>query len=97
MSKTPGRNDPCPCGSGKKYKRCCLLTDEASARERAQPALFDDDLFGDPEFEMDDDEEAFVEIDGETPILDARALTRVRYTRGFVSRLEDLETGRGVR
>jgi uncharacterized protein YecA (UPF0149 family) len=18
------RNDPCPCGSGKKYKRCCL-------------------------------------------------------------------------
>ncbi len=23
MSK-PGRNDPCPCGSGKKYKKCCL-------------------------------------------------------------------------
>jgi uncharacterized protein len=22
-SETPGRNDPCPCGSGKKYKRCC--------------------------------------------------------------------------
>ncbi|WP_420337192.1 SEC-C metal-binding domain-containing protein [Roseibium sp.] len=20
-----GRNDPCPCGSGKKYKRCCGL------------------------------------------------------------------------
>jgi len=20
-----GRNDPCPCGSGSKYKRCCLL------------------------------------------------------------------------
>lgn len=20
---TPGRNDPCPCGSGKKFKRCC--------------------------------------------------------------------------
>ena len=19
-----GRNDPCPCGSGRKYKRCCL-------------------------------------------------------------------------
>jgi uncharacterized protein len=19
---TPGRNDPCPCGSGKKYKKC---------------------------------------------------------------------------
>ncbi len=22
---TPGRNDPCPCGSGKKYKKCCAL------------------------------------------------------------------------
>lgn len=20
----PGRNDPCPCASGKKYKKCCL-------------------------------------------------------------------------
>ncbi len=22
--KDAGRNDPCPCGSGKKYKKCCL-------------------------------------------------------------------------
>jgi len=21
--KLPGRNDPCPCGSGKKFKSCC--------------------------------------------------------------------------
>jgi tetratricopeptide (TPR) repeat protein len=25
-----GRNQPCPCGSGKKYKQCCLATDEAA-------------------------------------------------------------------
>ncbi len=24
-----GRNDPCPCGSGKKYKKCCLLTEQS--------------------------------------------------------------------
>ena len=24
MSKSVGRNDPCPCGSGKKFKKCCL-------------------------------------------------------------------------
>ena len=29
-----GRNHPCPCGSGQKYKRCCLVKDEASAAER---------------------------------------------------------------
>jgi SWIM/SEC-C metal-binding protein len=23
VDKTAGRNDPCPCGSGKKYKKCC--------------------------------------------------------------------------
>lgn len=24
-----GRNDPCPCGSGKKFKKCCLNVDFA--------------------------------------------------------------------
>ena len=24
-----GRNDPCPCGSGKKYKNCCMKKDMA--------------------------------------------------------------------
>ncbi|NLV51002.1 MAG: hypothetical protein GXY20_09970 [Clostridiales bacterium] len=23
VGKKPGRNEPCPCGSGKKYKYCC--------------------------------------------------------------------------
>ncbi|MBR5442144.1 MAG: SEC-C domain-containing protein, partial [Clostridia bacterium] len=25
--KKPGRNDPCPCGSGKKYKKCCGINE----------------------------------------------------------------------
>lgn len=28
-----GRNDPCPCGSGKKYKKCCLAKEEAQAAQ----------------------------------------------------------------
>ncbi len=27
-----GRNDPCPCGSGKKYKNCCLAKDQEQKR-----------------------------------------------------------------
>jgi hypothetical protein len=27
-SKKPGRNDPCYCGSGRKYKKCCLLKED---------------------------------------------------------------------
>jgi SEC-C motif len=33
---TTGRNDPCPCGSGRKYKRCCLTADETFVREAAK-------------------------------------------------------------
>jgi hypothetical protein len=33
MTAAPGRNEPCHCGSGKKYKQCHLAADEASARE----------------------------------------------------------------
>ncbi len=22
--EAPGRNDPCPCGSGRKFKQCCI-------------------------------------------------------------------------
>jgi SEC-C motif len=36
-----GRNDPCPCGRGQKYKKCCLPKEEAlalaKARGRARP------------------------------------------------------------
>ena len=28
-SEKIGRNDPCPCGSGKKYKNCCMLKDNS--------------------------------------------------------------------
>jgi hypothetical protein len=30
-SERPGRNEPCHCGSGRKYKHCCLEKDEAAA------------------------------------------------------------------
>ena len=27
------RNDPCPCGSGKKYKKCCMGADKEKRRQ----------------------------------------------------------------
>jgi len=32
-----GRNDPCPCGSGRKYKKCHLRSDEAARRAAGEP------------------------------------------------------------
>src|SRR2546422_7115188 len=34
-----GRNDPCPCGSGKKYKRCCLAKDAPAPGDRKSTRL----------------------------------------------------------
>ena len=33
-----GRNDKCPCGSGRKYKQCCLRKDEEKARKAREKA-----------------------------------------------------------
>ena len=33
--KKVGRNDPCPCGSGKKYKKCCMRKEEARREKRS--------------------------------------------------------------
>jgi len=32
---TPGRNDPCWCGSGRKYKKCHLPEEEKKTAEKA--------------------------------------------------------------
>ena len=34
--KKIGRNEPCPCGSGKKYKKCCLPGNKTAKREPYQ-------------------------------------------------------------
>ena len=46
----PGRNDPCPCGSGRKYKKCCgavpasVVTEIPALRARAKAAFESGDL-----------------------------------------------------
>lgn len=40
MSKKAGRNDPCPCGSGKKYKSCCW------GKEQPESDMTKKSLFG---------------------------------------------------
>ncbi len=45
-----GRNDPCPCGSGKKYKKCCQ-TEPSSATSSGRPSArfrFEHGSYGGP-------------------------------------------------
>ncbi len=34
MAKEVGRNDPCPCGSGRKFKKCCAEATQPAGRAR---------------------------------------------------------------
>lgn len=42
--KKIGRNDPCPCGSGKKYKKCCMIKDEERKMDSSSHAEEDTPL-----------------------------------------------------
>ncbi|MCA0172449.1 SEC-C metal-binding domain-containing protein [Bacillus sp. RAR_GA_16] len=42
MQKTK-RNDPCPCGSGKKYKKCCMTSE--SAQDQLEEQLYTQELY----------------------------------------------------
>ena len=35
------RNEPCPCGSQKKYKKCCMGTENDPAKRKAAPTATD--------------------------------------------------------
>lgn len=35
-----GRNTPCPCGSGKKHKKCCLMLQKGATQPKPQPTKF---------------------------------------------------------
>ncbi|MDY6934496.1 MAG: SEC-C metal-binding domain-containing protein [Spirochaetota bacterium] len=48
MTEKFGRNEPCPCGSGKKYKKCCLLKDTIVSGE-----MFNEDALKDYQDMMD--------------------------------------------
>jgi protein O-GlcNAc transferase len=39
VGKRPARNDPCPCGSGQKFKRCCLFASAFAPGERNEATV----------------------------------------------------------
>ncbi|MDR1689720.1 MAG: SEC-C domain-containing protein [Clostridiales bacterium] len=55
-----GRNDPCPCGSGKKYKKCCLSKDEILKFEYL-PSYFPNEEEDDEEYDDEEENREMVE------------------------------------
>ncbi|HEY0874607.1 MAG TPA: SEC-C metal-binding domain-containing protein [Vicinamibacterales bacterium] len=102
MATKPGRNDPCHCGSGKKYKRCCLDADAAAtsaalAAERDRMNAEDDRLeaagFGDGDEFSDDwfpDDDDDLEM---APPFERGDVLLVNYERGFAQGPEQMLSG----
>jgi hypothetical protein len=72
MSKKVGRNDPCPCGSGKKYKKCCLNKDLEREREEARKKEMEQETEEEIEKEIELDREKEIKryfeiLQNETP------------------------------
>ncbi len=69
MATKIGRNDPCHCGSGKKYKRCCLEEDqegERFVREAAAAVIAaeqaEDNTFAEWSDKLDDESNAVIDL-----------------------------------
>jgi len=102
----PGRNDPCPCGSGKKYKNCCLgksgFSDEPTVMEMlgtpnlATDALNDMRLIaGNREFKSAEEFLAFLDsymaIKNSQPIADFAGLSPEDIHIMFTDRRKAIE------
>jgi len=56
--KEIGRNDPCPCGSGKKYKKCCMEKDMKKKQSQGQNwELDNEEYFSEDEILADEENE----------------------------------------
>jgi tetratricopeptide (TPR) repeat protein len=89
-----GRNEPCPCGSGRKYKHCCLQQQEAAARARAgsatRPAIDVKIVDGLAQF----DAELIAASDAAADLVDAGKLDEAeQIARELIERFPDVHDG----
>lgn len=73
----PGRNDPCPCGSGKKYKHCCYAKDSAELAAAAAAAAA-----APPEEEEDVEEDADAEHRMTAPVAHGHTRSHMHGGKG---------------
>lgn len=81
MSNKIGRNEPCPCGSGKKYKKCCIGSDKEFEFAHPKPSKRENKTF------------EFIESKNSHPLLNfITALQMLPNNHGKNVRIEELAT-----
>jgi hypothetical protein len=80
-TQKPGRNEPCHCGSGRKYKQCCLAKDEAEASAARAKAAAD---VPEPETEISSEQAAPATTRAPKP--QTQQPWKAKTSRAFVAR-----------
>ncbi len=96
MTERVGRNDPCPCGSGLKYKKCCLKDEQKKETELTTETEEKTEFTEDPQKEVEQQEDVEVEPQMEyEDVSDGDAVqlyTKEFAQRGYNIRLDVLRT-----
>jgi hypothetical protein len=87
------RNHPCPCGSGKKYKLCCLGRQETAAREAHQARLRERLAARRVELVLDDDPLTLLSNQANTLIREARLDDAERVCQQLLDEYPDYVDG----
>ena len=86
-----GRNEPCPCGSGQKYKRCCFPREEAAAQGAAGEAAArarDEEAARAAYDHLDEDSNAVIDL------IDAGRLDEAEHAaHGLITRYPEVHDG----
>lgn len=95
-----GRNEPCPCGSGKKFKKCCLGSQRAESVGNKATDLFGElrQAIGDMQFEsldeLQDYADSFMQQRNEAPLDDFHGLSPEQMQRLLYSPFDSPEVVR---
>lgn len=93
-----GRNDPCPCGSGKKYKKCCLKKDQADSEPYASKfPIGTIALYGPDDQRTTKIAAAVIKLEGAEPILRRWVGTNVKNSSKVRREIREFFTSYGVK
>ena len=92
-----GRNDPCPCGSGKKYKKCCLKKDQADSEPYASKfPIGTIALYGPDDQRTTKIAAAVIKREGAEPVLRRWVGTNVKNSSKVRQEIREFFTSYGV-
>ena len=95
--KNISRNDPCPCGSGKKYKKCCLAKDNLALKSSPKYPIGTVALYGPDDKRTTKIAAGVILHDGAEPIMNRWVASDVTTNPKVQQEMKDFFLQHGVK